>query len=103
VTSSASASAVAQIVSRVFARVALSRASVARIRESGAPVTEADSIVDRAQRVHDSLEGAGDPRRVQAAVGGPCPDCGERVEITVHADSSSFRCGSCGGTYSLSA
>jgi len=30
---------------------------------------EADSIVDRAQRVHDSLEGAGDPRRVQAAVG----------------------------------
>jgi ribosomal protein S27AE len=61
---------------------------------------EEDSIVDRARRVHHSLEGEGDPRTVQVAVGGPCPDCGERVEITLHPDSSAFTCGSCGGTFS---
>jgi hypothetical protein len=61
-----------------------------------------DSIVDRAQRVHHSLEGSGDPRRAQVAVGGPCPECGERVEITVHSDSSGFTCESCGGRFALS-
>jgi formamidopyrimidine-DNA glycosylase len=60
-----------------------------------------DSIVDRAHRVHHSLEGAGDSARVQAAVGGPCPDCGERVELVLHADSSSFSCGSCGARFTI--
>ncbi len=60
-----------------------------------------DSIVDRAGRVHHSLEGTGDPARVQAAVGGPCPDCGERVELVLHSDSSSFSCGSCGGRFAI--
>ena len=60
-----------------------------------------DSIVDRAQRVHHSLEKAGDPARVQAAVGGPCPECGERIELVLHADSSSFTCRSCGTTFAI--
>lgn len=60
-----------------------------------------DSIVERAERVHHSLEGTGDPSRVQVAVGGPCPDCGERVEIVMHSDSSSFACGSCNGTFAV--
>lgn len=60
-----------------------------------------DSIVDRAQRVHHSLEGTEDPAVAQVAVGGPCPSCGERVEIVMHADSSSFRCGSCNGTFAV--
>lgn len=62
---------------------------------------EHDSILERAQRVHHSLEGTGDPRSVQVAVGGPCPDCRERVEIVVHADSSTFTCGTCGGIFTL--
>lgn len=62
-----------------------------------------DSIVDRAQRVHHSLEGTGDPSLVQVAVGGPCPDCGERVEIVMHADSSSFTCGSCNRRFAVPA
>jgi formamidopyrimidine-DNA glycosylase len=62
-----------------------------------------DSIAARAQRVHHSLEGTGEPSLVQVAVGGPCPDCGERVEIVMHADSSSFTCGSCKGTFAIDA
>jgi ribosomal protein S27AE len=38
---------------------------------------------------------------VQVAVGGPCSACGERVEITMHSDSSGFTCGSCGETFTL--
>jgi hypothetical protein len=60
-----------------------------------------DSIADRAERVHRTLEGADDPRAVQVAVGGPCPACGERVEIVVHPDSTGFTCGSCGGRFSV--
>jgi formamidopyrimidine-DNA glycosylase len=65
--------------------------------------TDDDSIVDRAQRVHHSLEKAGDPARVQAAVGGPCPDCGERVELVLNSDSTSFQCRSCGETFTIPA
>lgn len=62
---------------------------------------EQDSIVDRARRVQHSLEGAEEPPHAQVAVGGPCPACGERVEIVMHADSSAFTCGSCGGTFAI--
>lgn len=63
--------------------------------------TDEDSIVDRAQRVHHSLEKTGDAARVQAAVGGPCPECGERVELVLNADSSSFDCRACGKEFAI--
>lgn len=63
--------------------------------------SQEDSIVERAQRVHHSLEGTGDPAAAQVAVGGPCPGCGERVELVLHADSSSFTCGSCHETFAV--
>lgn len=62
---------------------------------------EDDSIVDRAQRVRHSLEKTGDAARAQAAVGGPCPECGERVELVLNADSSSFACRSCGAEFAI--
>ena len=62
---------------------------------------EEDSLADRAQRVHHSLEGTGDPRTVQVAVGGTCPACGERIEIVMHADSSGFTCESFGGQFPI--
>jgi predicted RNA-binding Zn-ribbon protein involved in translation (DUF1610 family) len=63
--------------------------------------TDDDSIVDRAQRVHHSLEKTDDPATAQVAVGGPCPECGERVELVLRSDSSSFDCGACGARFSI--
>jgi predicted RNA-binding Zn-ribbon protein involved in translation (DUF1610 family) len=62
---------------------------------------EDDSIVDRAERVHRSLERTAGGVRAQAAVGGPCPECGERVELVLSADSSSFTCRSCGTSFAI--
>lgn len=59
-------------------------------------MVDEDSIVVRAQRVQHAIDEAADPAAVQVAVGGPCPDCGGRVEVTVHADSVKVRCASCG-------
>jgi hypothetical protein len=64
-------------------------------------MADEDSIVERAKRVQQSLDAVPDPRAVQAAVGGPCPNCGERVEIVMRPDSSGFRCGGCGTSYAL--
>ena len=64
--------------------------------------TTNDSILERAQRVEHSLQAIGDPT-AQAAVGGPCPQCGARVETVLHADTASVSCDGCGGRFSVAA
>lgn len=65
--------------------------------------TQTDTILERVGRVKHSLAGAGDPRTVQAAVDGLCPKdgCDGRIVATVHADSTSVHCDTCGGDFSV--
>ena len=60
--------------------------------------TTNDSILERAQRVEHSLQAVGDPN-ARAAVGGPCPECGARIETVLHADTPSVACGTCGSEF----
>jgi ribosomal protein L37AE/L43A len=61
-----------------------------------------DSIVDRAERVEHSLLALADTT-AQAAVGGPCPTCGARVETVVRCETASVTCDGCGETFSIAA
>ena len=65
-------------------------------------MTANDSIIDRAKRVEHTLHAVGDPT-ARAAVGGPCPDCGARVETVLRSDSTSVRCDACGAEFSIAA
>lgn len=65
-------------------------------------MAEHDSIIDRALRVERSLHAVGGST-AQAAVGGPCPSCGARVETVLHADSTSVNCDACGSKFRIAA
>lgn len=62
-----------------------------------------DTIIDRIQRVKRSIAKEFQPRAVQVAVDGPCPDesCGSQVSMKVHSDSTSVTCPACGGTFAV--
>lgn len=67
------------------------------------PQQTVDTIIQRVERVKHSLAGAGDPRAVQAAVDGVCPneDCDGRVVAVVHADTAAVTCEACGSTFQV--
>ena len=62
-------------------------------------MTESDSIVDRVHTVRSSLASYGDPRTVQAAVDGLCPDCGDRFVVDVRSDLGAITCPSGGARF----
>jgi hypothetical protein len=64
-------------------------------------VPETDSITDRVHRVRTSLEPYGDPRTVQAAVDGACPDCGARFVVNVHSDTGRITCPECDAGFTV--
>lgn len=65
-------------------------------------MTVNDSIVERAERVEHSLKSVGDTT-ARAAVGGPCPDCGARVETVLLSDTTSVNCDACGTEFHIAA
>jgi ribosomal protein S27E len=64
-------------------------------------MTVTDSIVDRARRVRPSLVPEGSPQSVQVTVDGPCPDCGNRFVVDVHADTATVTCPGCEKVYAV--
>jgi predicted Zn finger-like uncharacterized protein len=65
------------------------------------PNQKSDTVVDRASTVRSSLAREGDPRTVQAAVDGRCPNCGSRFVVTVRGDLGSVTCPDCDQTFSV--
>jgi ribosomal protein L37AE/L43A len=65
-------------------------------------MTMNDSIVDRAERVEHSLKAVSDPT-ARAAVGGPCPSCGARVETVLRCETTSVTCDACGSEFPIAA
>jgi len=65
-------------------------------------MTVNDSIIERAKRVEHTLHAVGDPTAC-AAVGGPCPSCGARVETVLRSDSTSVSCDACGEEFPIAA
>lgn len=64
---------------------------------------DGDTIIDRIGRVKHSLVKEAQPRAVQVAVDGHCPEegCNALLAMVVHSDSASITCTACGGTFEV--
>jgi hypothetical protein len=64
---------------------------------------DGDTIIDRIGRVKHSLRKEAQPRSVQVAVDGHCPEegCNTLLAMVVHSDSASITCTACGGTFEV--
>jgi hypothetical protein len=64
---------------------------------------DGDTIIDRIGRVKRSIAKEVEPRAVQVAVDGSCPDesCHAPLSMEVHSDSASLTCTACGGTFAV--
>jgi hypothetical protein len=63
----------------------------------------ADTIIDRIGRVKRTIAKEIDPRAVQVAVDGSCPNesCHAPLSMEVHSDSASLTCTACGGVFAV--